>query len=351
MNRRSASRIIPLAVASLSGAAFFIPLTAPATAATDNGSLSAKVASGIVRISREKLPAVVRVRCQDSHGEINGTGFYLDPTGTVCTLAEIVRDGSNITVQQGERELPATLLAIDARSGTALLKTRATNDGVVFLTPVPRDTPSPRTPVVGIGYTRADQAQTVLGMITGSESHEGERFFCLPHLMASMPLREGEGGSPVMDLSGNLLGMVAAGNPQSDTCAILPAAAIQKLHGDTIRYGAPNPGWLGVVVEEAAVPVHHSRTRVSSVIPGSPAEAAGVRRGDTVLSLDSRTIRDPEEVLEASFFLTAGDPVRMQIVRGGETRTLTLRSTTPPGVTPPSPGNAGELSSLGTPQR
>ena len=64
----------------------------------DSESLSAKVANRIKSVSKEKMPAVVRIRCNDGQGEVNGTGFRIDPTGTICTSAEIVRGARDISV-------------------------------------------------------------------------------------------------------------------------------------------------------------------------------------------------------------------------------------------------------------
>jgi len=290
----------------------------------DRNLLSEKISSTIRTINEEKSPAVVRIRSNDGRGEIVGTGFYIDPTGTICTLAEIVEGGRNITIEQEGRTLPATLLAVDPRSGIAFLKATEENAATNFLPAVPGTNSPALTPVIGIGYPREQQTTPVLGMITGSKNHEGSFYYCVTHMVASMPLTEGEGGTPVLDLSGNLLGIVTSGNTQMGLCTILPSAAIEQLHHNLLRFGNLNPGWVGAVVEFAAVPQKESRTRVSSIDPGSPAETAGLQPGDTLLMLGNRTVHTPEDVLEASFYLTAGEPIEITIWRGGSTRKLTL---------------------------
>ena len=64
---------------------------------------------------------------------------------------------------------------------------------------------------------------------------------------------------------------------------------------------------------------------------GSPAETAGIRPGDIILSLGERKIVNPEEVLAASFYLNAGEPLRITVSRGGSVHAVTLRCATPPG--------------------
>ena len=288
-------------------------------------SLSTKLASTIKEISGEKSPAVVRIRSFDEHGEIAGTGFYIDPTGTICTLAELVQGTHDIMIEQQGKTFHATLVATDSRSGIAFLKPSEATGSSSFLTPLVITNAPELTAVLGIGYPREKEATTVLGMITGSKNHEGENYFCVTHLTASLPLSEGEGGAPVLDLSGKLIGIVIAGNAQIGLCTILPTAAIEKLHHDLLRFGGPNPGRVGAVVEIAAVPELNSFTRVVSVVPGSPAEITGISPGDTLLAIGNHPIHTPEDVLEASFYLTAGESVQIRLARAGVIKKLTLR--------------------------
>ena len=329
--RLSGRRFSPGVFPSLCGSLILALPIGNLTALPTQEKLSEKVASAVASVSKEKLRSVVRIRCMDSHGEINGTGFYLDPTGTVCTLSEIVRDGRDITVLQEGSSLTATVLVLDPRSGVALLRTEEPPGKSTFVCPRPLTNAADMTPVIGIGFPRNAKATPSLGMITGTLNHEGDHFFCVPHFIAGIPLSEGEGGSPVFDLSGGLLGMVVNGNTQSGSCTILPAAAIDKLYREFIRFGCLNPGWVGAIVEEAAIPVGNSSARVASVMPGSPAEAAGIRQGDMILSLGGHAIHAPEDVLNASFYLTAGETVRISLMRGGDQKLLSLQSTPPPG--------------------
>jgi len=287
--------------------------------------VSEKVASCIGSVTQQKTPAVVRIRSVDRHGELNGTGFYMDPSGLVCTVAELVEGCGDVSVVMDGKSVPAKTVAVDSRSGVAFLRVEGTNNSSCFLTPGTRTNATLLTPVIGIGIPKDQKATGVLGMVSGNATHEGERFFCVPQIEASIPMSEGEAGAPILDLSGSLLGMVITGNTQSGICRFLPAGAIAKLHKDFIRYGRFQQAWVGTVVEEAAVPQGNSRTRIVSVEPESPAEKAGLRPGDIILGIGSNSICNPEDVLGASFYLTAGESVNLTLLRSGNLKKVSIR--------------------------
>ena len=343
MNRRSVSDrnlpsvhlkrllVLPLLILFLSAS----PVTAGESPSPP--TLTSSAASSIRTASTQQMGAVVRVRGTDARGEVYGTGFAVDPTGTICTVADLVRGSDSIAIVKDGKEYPCEILALDGGSGAAFLKMtgETLRSGQYFLTPRATDTPSPFSPVLAIGYPgEGGEPSLSLGMITGTKSHEGDYYFRVPQHLAKIPLAEGEAGSPVSDLDGHLIGMLLSGNTQAGDCQILPAGAIEKLHTDLLRFGRLNPGWVGAVVEEAAVPEGNSSTRIASVETGSPAESAGLRAGDMILTLGNRRITQPDKLLEASFYLTAGESVPMTIWRGGEIRHLQIHCIHPPVANP-----------------
>ena len=69
--------------------------------------------------------AVVKIHAVDEHSELSGTGFFIDPTGTIYTSYSVGGDADNFTVQFGGKKYHATQLMADVRSGIALLKVDA----------------------------------------------------------------------------------------------------------------------------------------------------------------------------------------------------------------------------------
>lgn len=71
-------------------------------------------------------------------------------------------------------------------------------------------------------------------------------------------------------------------------------------------------------------PAEETGILVAGVLPGSPAEAAGLRRGDIILQVNGKEVNSLPELMTALSAVNQGDEVRLQILRGDESRTLTV---------------------------
>jgi S1-C subfamily serine protease len=161
--------------------------------------------------------AVVKIRAIDEHGNLSGTGFFIDPTGTLYTAYSVAGDAEDFTVEFDGKEVPARQVMADARSGVALLKI---------------DLPTPAlpigkshnlevtTPVLTVGFP-LDLPQTPsFGMIAGFDRKYLGGYLSTTHLRANLATQRGEAGAPLLNFKGEVVG-------------ILVSAAVGAL---TIRY-------------------------------------------------------------------------------------------------------------------
>src|SRR5438128_1484768 len=95
----------------------------------NNSALSENVFDSIAREVREVFErsrdAVVKIEAVDEHGPLSGTGFFIDPNGTLYTSYTIGGESREIVVSHGNVKCPATRLLGDPRSGIAILKVEA----------------------------------------------------------------------------------------------------------------------------------------------------------------------------------------------------------------------------------
>src|SRR5439155_705917 len=169
------------------------------------------VSHQVKEIFEHAAKAVVKIHGVDEHCEISGTGFFIDPTGTLYTAYTVGGEAGNFTIEFNGKKYPARQLLADIRSGF-------------------------------------------------------------------------------------------------------------------VRFGEARHGWVGINVSEAPKPVEGSRAEMTQIMEGTPAAGSGIKPGDILLQVGRKKVTEPEDVLDASFFITAGDVVPITVLRGNQKLTFNVRA-------------------------
>src|SRR4030081_857902 len=80
------------------------------------------ISSEVKRVFDQAKSAVVRIQAEDEHGRLAGTGFFIDPTGTIHPAFEVGGKSGDLFAKFGPSRYPARRLVADPRSGIAILK-------------------------------------------------------------------------------------------------------------------------------------------------------------------------------------------------------------------------------------
>src|SRR5438034_8769330 len=272
--------------------------------------------------------AVVKIHGVDEHSEICGTGFFVDPTGTLYTAYTVGGEAGNFTVEFGGKKIPARQLLADIRSGTAILKVDETTPAL----PIGKsDELEVATPVVSIGYPLDLPMTPSFGMIAGFDRKCLGRYFSTVHLRVNAPTQRGEAGAPLLNMNGEVVGIVVSGLENNSACYAVPIEAAEKIRSDFVRFGEARHGWIGVNnVSPASQQVEGSQAMVTQVAEDAPAARSGLKEGDVLLQVGKKKISDPEDVFDASFYVTAGDVVPITVMRGDQKMTLHVHATMHP---------------------
>lgn len=267
--------------------------------------------------------AVVKIRAIDEHGNLSGTGFFIDPTGTLYTAYSVAGDAEDFTVEFDGKEVPARQVMADARSGVALLKI---------------DMPTPAlpigkshnlevtTPVLTVGFP-LDLPQTPsFGMIAGFDRKYLGGYLSTTHLRANLATQRGEAGAPLLNFKGEVVGILVSAIDNGSACYALPIDAAEKIRSDFVRFGEVRHGWVGINVAKSDHSVEGSRAQFTEIMRGTPAAESGAKEGDILLQVGKTPVHEPEDVIDASFFITAGDPVPIVVMRGKEKMTFTVEA-------------------------
>jgi serine protease Do len=305
-----------------------LPIVLALTFATGAAYAQEQSAGAISREVKEiftrSAKAVVKIRGVDKHGKLAGTGFFIDPAGTVYTAFSVGADAEDFTVEFDGKEIPARQVLADRRSGLAILKV---DDLVTPSLPIGRSHEvEVATPVLTVGFP-LDLPQTPsFGMVAGFDRKFLGRYFSTTHLRVNLPTQRGEAGAPLLNFKGEVVGILVSSVDNSSACYALPIDAAEKIRGDFVRFGEARHGWIGINVAASATPVEGSRAEFTEIMPGTPAAECGARRGDILLEVGRMKVKEPEDVIDASFFITAGDKVPITVLRGNEKMTFEVEA-------------------------
>src|SRR5437588_1117240 len=308
------SSVIALALIFLSGGGLLFAQEQPATRITEH----------VKQISARAAKAVVKTHGVDEHSESCGTGFFIDPTGTLYTAYTVGGEAGNFSVEFDGKKYPARQLVADVRSGTAMLKVEETTPAL----PIGKSEQlEVATPVVAIGFPLDLQETPNFGMIAGFDRKYLGRFFSTIHLRVNVPTQRGEAGAPLLNMRGEVVGIIVSSLENNSSCYAVPIEAAEKIRNAFVRFGQARHGWVGVnQLTEAPEPAGGSRARVTQITVGTPASKCGMKEGDVLLQLGQKRICEPEDVFDASFYITAGEMVPITVMRGDKKLTFHVQA-------------------------
>ena len=286
-------------------------------------SSTASISREVKEIFEKSGKAVVKIRGTDEHGDLSGTGFFIDPTGMIYTAFSVGGDTDNLTVEFDGKTYPAKLMLADQRSGIAILKADVATPAL----PIGKsETMEVATPVVAIGYPLDLPSTASFGMVAGFDRKFLDRYFSTTHVRVNLPTQRGEAGAPLLNFKGEVVGILVAQIENGSACYALPIDAAEKIRNDFIRFGEARHGWVGTTVAQAEKPVEGSTAQVTEVMEKTPAYGSGIKPGDILIQIGKTKVRQPEDIIDASFFITAGDTVPIVVVRGDEKMTFEIKS-------------------------
>src|SRR6202011_23701 len=235
-------------------------------------SISREVKDLFARAAR----AVVKIHGVDEHSDIFGTGFFVDPTGTLYTSYTVGGEAGDFTVEFDGKQYPARQVIADVRSGVAMLKI----DAVTPTLPVCKTQQlEVATPVITIGFPLDLPETPSFGMIAGFDRKYLGRYFSTTHLRVNLPTQRGEAGAPLLNLNGEVVGIIVSSLENNSSCYALPIEAAEKIRSDFVRFGEPRHGWVGANVAESSDSIEGSRAEITDVLD-TPAADAGIKPGD-----------------------------------------------------------------------
>jgi serine protease Do len=309
--------------------ALLVPLFLFANPSLKGQLATSALTTDIQQIFERSKGAVVKIQAVDEHGPLSGTGFFIDPNGTLYTSYTIGGESRDIVVLQGDKKFNATRVIADPRSGIAILKVETTRTPYI---PLGKSSDlAIASMILTIAYPMDLPVTASFGLVGGFDVKYLDRYFATAHIRANIPVQRGEGGAPMLNMNGEAVGVLISCIDNNAGCFALPIEAAEKVRRDYMRFGEVRPGWLGILIQPAEEQVEGSIAQVQEVLVDTPAaKPDALRKGDILLEVGGKKIAAPEDVLNAAFFLSAGDEVPIKFVREGKILSIALQASDNP---------------------
>jgi len=304
------------------------------------GVLTARAASQLEIIDREvsalyerNRDAVVRIYTQRQAifpigpSMRVGTGFFVDAKGRLLTSATVVEAAEKCWIEWRGRKVPARIVGQDPLTSLAVLEAD-TGEQVPFLKLGNSDDLKTGSVLIAIGYPFDQPSAPTVGFIQGFDIKCGARTFITSHIRAGCRLQPGQGGGPVFNPRGEVVGVAVAAH-LDDQCYILPVNAAAKVLRDILKHGAPQYGWVGLSVTERRLSLLNTAATqwevfIEEVCSNTPASTAGFREQDVLIRIGTNDVRRAADILNVMFRKCSGDKVALTVVRFGATQEVHL---------------------------
>jgi serine protease Do len=260
-----------------------------------------------------------------------GSGFFISSDGYIVTNNHVVEGALKVdVVTDGGETFPAKVIGTDPSTDVALVKVDASKPfPYVKLAHSPvkvGDWVLALGNPFGLGGTVTAGIVSARGRDIGMGSYDD-------FIQIDAPVNKGNSGGPTFNQTGDVIGMnTAIFSPSGGSVGIafaIPAATIENIVAQLKQSGHVTRGWLGVQVQPVTADLADSLglkdakgALVSAPQGGSPADKAGIKRGDVILQVNGLDIKDGRDLARKVASLAPSATVKVAILRNSEPQTI-----------------------------
>jgi len=265
-----------------------------------------------------------------------GTGIIFDQSGLILTNEHVIHGASDIDVKITgfDKPVKATVVGSDRDLDLAVLKVSVNKD-----LPVLKLGDSNKIEVgswvIAIGNPYGLDHTVTVGVISakGRPVTISNRLY-KNLLQTDAAINPGNSGGPLLNTAGEVIGINTAVTASAQGIGFaIPIGTVKEVLNDLIKKGKVIKPYLGVILqpldEELAQYFGAPNTDgalVSYVAPGSPAEKAGMLKGDVIIEINKNKLKTPDDVTEAVKKAKVGASLIVQILRDGHSKSVTVKA-------------------------
>jgi serine protease Do len=288
-----------------------------------------------------------------------GSGFFISPDGYAVTNNHVVDHAKSVQVTADDGTIySAKVIGTDPKTDLALIKVDGKQDFsyVKFSDQPPRigDWVVAVGNPFGLGGTVTAGIVSARGRDIGSGPYDD-------YIQIDAPINKGNSGGPAFDVNGNVIGVnTAIFSPSGGSVGIgfdIPAATAKLVVAQLKDKGYVTRGWLGVQVQPVTSGVADSLgmkqargALVDNPQAGSPAAKAGIEAGDVITAVNGVSVKDSRGLARSISMMAPGSEVKLDVLRNGEAKPLSLTLGEMPGDHQASAEKAGPEATAGGPR-
>jgi serine protease Do len=266
-----------------------------------------------------------------------GSGFVINNEGLIVTNSHVVRsrgkDADTIMVKfiddsARSKGHEATVLGVDEGTDVAVLKLKNPRKGIISSSLGNSDKTQVGEWVVAIGNPYGHTHSVTKGIVSAlGRSLEASR---ADFIQTDASINPGNSGGPLFNLSGEVIGINTAIDARAQGIGFaIPINTAKNVIRQIIEKGSVTLGWVGVTIAELTPQIASSLgideidgVLIQDVLPGEPADRAGLKSYDIVTQVNGKTIATGRDFLVNVGNLPIGKEASFKILRDGKSKTL-----------------------------
>jgi serine protease Do len=261
-----------------------------------------------------------------------GSGFIIDKDGFIITNNHVVEGADEIKVKLADgREFKAKVTGRDKKTDLALIKISSLFKNLPTLALGDSGKMRVGDWVLAIGnpfgleHTVTQGIISATGRVIGTGPYDN-------FLQTDAPINPGNSGGPLVNLKGEVIGINTAiiATGQGIGFAI-PSKMAHSVIAQLKEKGKVVRGWIGISIQSVTPEIaqtfglkEQKGALVADVAAGGPAEAAGIKRGDIIVSFDGKDIKDSSDLPMVVAETPVGKTVGVKVIRDGREMDLNV---------------------------
>jgi Do/DeqQ family serine protease len=265
-----------------------------------------------------------------------GSGVIIDgKKGLILTNAHVIQKTGTIkVVLKDEREFEARMVGTDPDSDLAVLKIDS-DKPLPAITMGSSDDLMIGETVIAIGNPFGFSHTVTTGVISAIDrSIRADDRVYHNFIQIDASINPGNSGGPLLNINGDLIGINTAIYAKAQGIGFaIPISKARKIISDLIQYGEVIHAWIGITVQDIDEKLARylkmpdiKGVIVTSVEPESPAQNAGLKDGDIILSIDNQKMASTSDYQTIARSLAAGSTLEAEFWRNGKKKTAVVKT-------------------------